>query len=109
MAKSKTAYECSECGEKFPKWQGKCTSCGAWNSLSETIIEDSINKNPRFKSLNNSSHVVSLSNVEMEDITRKHTGISELDRVLGGGVAVGSVILLGGDPGIGKSTLLLQT
>lgn len=109
MAKSKTAYECGECGEKFPKWQGKCTSCGAWNSLTEIIIDDLANKNSRFKGLNSSSQVISLNHIEMEDITRKNTGISELDRVLGGGIAIGSVILLGGDPGIGKSTLLLQT
>lgn len=109
MAKSKTVYQCVQCGERFPKWQGKCTSCEAWNTLTETIVEESLNKHNRFKALNSSSQVVSLTHVEAEDVTRKNTGISELDRVLGGGIAIGSVVLLGGDPGIGKSTLLLQT
>ncbi len=109
MAKNKIVYECSECGEKHPKWQGKCASCGSWNCLIETIFEDYPAKNNRFDGLTQTSQVVSLSHVEAQDILRKNTGISELDRVLGGGIAIGSVILIGGDPGIGKSTLLLQT
>ena len=107
MIKNKTIYVCSECGEQYPKWQGKCNSCNSWNSISETIINTTAPNN-RFKALNNNSQVVLLNNVETEDIQRKKTGIAELDRVLGGGIAVGSVILIGGDPGIGKSTLLLQ-
>ena len=109
MAKSKIVYECSECGEKHPKWQGKCSSCNSWNTLVETVFEEVSQKNNRFNGLTQNSQVVSLSHIEAEDITRKTTGISELDRVLGGGLALGSVILIGGDPGIGKSTLLLQT
>jgi DNA repair protein RadA/Sms len=109
MVKSKLVYECSSCGEKHPKWQGKCSSCNSWNSLVETIIETNNTQNFRFKSLTKSSHVISLTQVEAENISRKKIGISELDRVLGGGIAVGSVILIGGDPGIGKSTLLIQT
>ena len=112
MAKPKFTYECSECGEQHSKWQGKCNGCTAWNSLVETQVETSINnnlKNNRYNSLTESSPVISLNCVEAMDISRKTTHIGELDRVLGGGIAIGSVILIGGDPGIGKSTLLLQT
>ena len=109
MSKTKTVYECTECGEKHPKWQGKCAGCGAWNSLVETIAEDSPPKTNRYNALSKTSPVVSLANVQAQDVSRQKTGINELDRVLGGGLALGSVILIGGDPGIGKSTLLLQT
>jgi DNA repair protein RadA/Sms len=109
MAKNKLLYECTECGETHSKWQGKCNSCGAWNSLTEVVSEEINPKANRYNALAKTSAVVSLTHVEAEDIARKSTGISELDRVLGGGLAIGSVILLGGDPGIGKSTLLLQT
>lgn len=107
MVKNKIVYECSECGEKHSKWQGKCNSCNAWNSLVEVIAEST--KPTRFNALAQSSQIVNLQQIEATDVTRKQTGINELDRVLGGGLAIGSVILLGGDPGIGKSTLLLQT
>lgn len=109
MSKTKVVYECSECGEKHPKWQGKCAGCGAWNSLVETIAEDVNPKTNRYNALSKTSPVVSLTNVQAQDVSRQKTGINELDRVLGGGLALGSVILIGGDPGIGKSTLLLQT
>jgi DNA repair protein RadA/Sms len=111
MAKDKSVYECSECGDKHSKWQGKCNSCGSWNSLIE-VVEVSAPKggvNNRFNALNQQSHVVNLDQISAQDVSREVTGIGELDRVLGGGFAQGSVILLGGDPGIGKSTLLLQT
>ncbi len=111
MAKDKSVYECSECGDKHSKWQGKCNSCGAWNSLVE-VIEIAGSKsavNNRFNALNQQSQVVNLDQISAQDVSREVTGIGELDRVLGGGFAQGSVILLGGDPGIGKSTLLLQT
>ncbi len=104
---SKVVFECNECGDKHTKWQGKCNSCGAWNSLVETVTENP--KTTRYVGLTSTSTVVSLNNVEAQDVLRKKTGIHELDRVLGGGLALGSVILIGGDPGIGKSTLLLQT
>lgn len=107
MSKTKIAYECTECGDKHTKWQGKCNSCGAWNTLVETVSEEV--KPSRYNSLSQTSAVVSLTHVEAQDVNRQQTGISELDRVLGGGLAIGSVILIGGDPGIGKSTLLLQT
>ncbi len=106
---TKSIYECNQCGEKHPKWHGKCNSCGAWGSLVETLVEETNNKNSRYKALAQTSNVVNLSEVQAQNVQRKSTGIGELDRVLGGGLAIGSVILLGGDPGIGKSTLLLQT
>lgn len=109
MAKSKLAFECTECGDKHSKWQGRCNSCGAWNSLVEVIEGPTTESNNRYSGLTQSSQVVNLTHVEAKDVTRKSTGIHELDRVLGGGLAIGSVILIGGDPGIGKSTLLLQT
>lgn len=111
MAKDKSVYECSECGDKHSKWQGKCNSCGAWNSLVE-VVEVNTSKsavNNRFNALNQQSQVVNLDQISAQDVSREVTGIGELDRVLGGGFAQGSVVLLGGDPGIGKSTLLLQT
>jgi DNA repair protein RadA/Sms len=109
MSKNKTIYECMNCGEKQTKWQGKCQSCMAWNSLVEAkidIIDKSIS---RFNPLSIKSNVTSLNMVNAEHIIRYSTGLNELDRVLGGGIANGCVILIGGDPGIGKSTLLLQT
>jgi DNA repair protein RadA/Sms len=109
MSKTKLAFECSICGETHTKWQGKCNGCGEWNTLVETIAENASPQKNRFNALSTTSTVVKLSQVEAEDIKRKSTGVAELDRVLGGGLAIGSVILLGGDPGIGKSTLLLQT
>lgn len=111
MAKAKVVFECSECGDKHSKWQGKCNGCGAWNSLIE-VVEEPEAKNTsvnRFTALNTQSQVVNLDQISAQDVSRKVTHIDELDRVLGGGLALGSVILLGGDPGIGKSTLLLQT
>ncbi len=113
MAKAKVVFECSECGDKHSKWQGKCNGCGAWNSLIEVVEEAEVAaKNTsvnRFTALNTQSQVVNLDQISAQDVSRKVTHIDELDRVLGGGLALGSVILLGGDPGIGKSTLLLQT
>ncbi|HMT03444.1 MAG TPA: DNA repair protein RadA [Burkholderiales bacterium] len=110
MVKTKLAYECSECGEVHSKWQGKCNSCGTWSTLIETIQNTApSSSNQRFQSLTQNSLVVDLSHIKATDISRISTKMEELDRVLGGGIAIGSVILLGGDPGIGKSTILLQT
>ncbi|WP_018151694.1 DNA repair protein RadA [Leeia oryzae] len=106
MAKAKSIYVCTECGGTLPKWQGQCPHCQAWNTLQETVPESS---SSRFKSLAASSTLQLLEDVEAQDVPRNPTGISEFDRVLGGGLVEGAVILLGGDPGIGKSTLLLQT
>jgi DNA repair protein RadA/Sms len=106
MAKAKTAYACTECGGTSSKWQGQCPHCGVWNTLVETIVAPPAS---RFQALAGSASVVrALSSVEAGDNPRAPTGIEEFDRVLGGGLVPGGVILLGGDPGIGKSTLLLQ-
>ncbi len=107
MAKAKTLYTCTECGGQSPKWQGQCPSCMAWNTLVETVAEaPSAN---RYAALAPSSNIQKLAEVEAAEVPRLATGISEFDRVLGGGLVPGGVVLIGGDPGIGKSTLLLQT
>lgn len=111
MAKNKIAYACSDCGSEQPKWAGQCPDCGAWNSLTEVIAS------PRppggrlagYAGAAGAASVQRLSDVSPDEVRRQPTGIGEFDRVLGGGLVGGSVILIGGDPGIGKSTLLLQT
>jgi DNA repair protein RadA/Sms len=108
MAKDKTVYTCSECGGSTPKWQGKCPHCGAWNSLIEGVAEPAGVARNRFASLAPASEVAVLADIEAAEVPRTPTGIAELDRVLGGGIVEGGVVLIGGDPGIGKSTLLLQ-
>ena len=108
MAKDKTNYTCSECGGTSPKWLGKCPACGAWNTLEETVAESAAATRHRFQSLARSLPVATLSEIDAADVARTPTGIEELDRVLGGGIVAGGVVLIGGDPGIGKSTLLLQ-
>jgi len=108
MAKDKTIYSCTECGGTSPKWQGKCPSCGAWNTLVETVAEEPSAARHRFKSLAPAAEVAVLADIEASEVPRTPTGIAELDRVLGGGIVEGQVVLIGGDPGIGKSTLLLQ-
>ncbi len=100
MAKTKTAYVCSDCGASALQWFGSCPSCGAAGTLSETLAEK---KRPAFM-----VDPVMLSQVAAKDLERIPTGVEELDRALGGGLVAGQVVLLGGDPGIGKSTLLLQ-
>jgi len=107
MAKEKSIYTCSDCGGTSPKWLGRCPSCGAWNTLVESAAEPASTKN-RFQSLAKSQPVATLAEIETTEIERQPTGIGELDRVLGGGIVAGGVVLIGGDPGIGKSTLLLQ-
>ncbi|NOY62245.1 MAG: DNA repair protein RadA [Gammaproteobacteria bacterium] len=110
MARDKNIYSCAECGAQQPKWVGQCPDCGAWNSLVESVVGNkNVQENPRFAGYAGSQSVVRyLDEVEHAAEPRISTGISELDRVLGGGLVLGSVVLLGGDPGIGKSTLLLQ-
>lgn len=109
MAKVKTQYSCTECGGVSPKWQGKCPHCGEWNTLTEETAVSSENTAARFRSWTGQTAAVQeLSSVAAEELPRIACGNSELDRVLGGGLVAGAVILLGGDPGIGKSTLLLQ-
>ena len=109
MAKEKSVFVCSECGGTSPKWLGKCPHCSAWNTLLETSAAASEGpvKN-RFASLAKTAEVAALCDIEASDFERTPTGHDELDRVLGGGMVEGGVVLIGGDPGIGKSTLLLQ-
>jgi DNA repair protein RadA/Sms len=106
MARARTQFVCSECGGSSPKWQGQCPHCGAWNTLAETKVE--AGSPNRFQPLAGASTVQSLGDVHAKDMPRLSTGIEEFDRVLGGGLVEGGVVLIGGDPGIGKSTLLLQ-
>ncbi|MFI0545384.1 MAG: DNA repair protein RadA [Brachymonas sp.] len=108
MAKEKTLYSCAECGGSTPRWQGKCPHCNAWNTLSETVAAASGASKNRFAGLAPAAPVQAIAAIAAQDVLRTPTGQSELDRVLGGGVVDGGVILIGGDPGIGKSTLLLQ-
>ncbi len=110
MAKTKTAYVCNECGDDFSKWQGQCGSCGAWNSLSEVRLASvkSMPANRVGYAGENDNRVKTLAEIDLDDIPRISTGANELDRVLGGGLVRGSVVLIGGHPGAGKSTLLLQ-
>jgi DNA repair protein RadA/Sms len=105
MAKAKSAYACSECGGESPKWQGQCPHCGAWNTLVEGVADGAP---ARYQGVAPASRVARLSEVDAGEQPRRPTGVAELDRVLGGGLVAGAVVLIGGDPGIGKSTLLLQ-
>jgi DNA repair protein RadA/Sms len=109
MAKPKTVYNCTECGGQSLKWQGQCPHCNAWNTMVEGVAEGAAKTGAhRFASLGGTAAVVELAEVEARDFPRLPTLIGEFDRVLGGGLVEGGVVLIGGDPGIGKSTLLLQ-
>jgi DNA repair protein RadA/Sms len=112
-SKVKTAYVCGECGADYAKWQGQCEACGAWNTLSEITLESASSNPPAARRAGwagkvDAPKVTALKDVRQDADARVSTGIGELDRVLGGGLAEGAVVLVGGDPGIGKSTLLLQ-
>ncbi len=109
MAKAKTNYTCTECGGMSNKWAGQCPSCGKWNTLVETVIETVSNRySAQPQGLVQGAPVMKLADIEAAEVPRFGTGIDEFDRVLGGGLVAGGVVLIGGDPGIGKSTLLLQ-
>ena len=112
MAKDKSIFTCTDCGGTNPRWLGKCPACGAWNTLIESTVDSSGSSKNRytsqFQALAKTSELTKLGDIEATDIDRTPTGLEELDRALGGGVVEGGVVLIGGDPGIGKSTLLLQ-
>lgn len=104
MVKEKTIYSCSECGGTSSKWLGKCPACGAWNTLIESVAASSLPNKNRFAALAKSAEIMALGDIEATSMARTPTGLEELDRVLGGGMVEGGVVLIGGDPGIGKST-----
>ena len=108
MAKEKTVYVCSDCGGNSPKWLGKCLACNAWNTLIESVADNPSAVKNRFAALAKTAEIATLGEIDAVDMARIPTGHEELDRVLGGGMVEGGVVLIGGDPGIGKSTLLLQ-
>jgi DNA repair protein RadA/Sms len=107
MARTKTVYVCQNCGAQFPKWMGKCPSCGGWNTFVEEIVEKK-KPGPAVAANLASNQPLTLENITTEKMERIKVGIAEFDRVLGGGIVPGSIVLLGGEPGIGKSTLVLQ-
>jgi len=115
MARAKVQYQCNACGAQFPKWAGQCPDCEAWNTLEEVAAINigrhagSRGRQPDMHVVGDAAGVQTLDSVETETEVRMPTGTGEFDRVLGGGLVRGSIVLLGGDPGIGKSTLLLQT
>jgi len=112
MAKRKTAFVCSDCGAEFPRWQGQCNDCGAWNTITEFVVSpaklSSENRRQGYAG-QTVAQVQTLENIDLQALPRFSSGFKELDRVLGGGIVPGSAILIGGSPGAGKSTLLLQT
>jgi len=108
MAKAKSQYSCTECGAASSKWQGQCPGCGRWNTLVETVVESATPAGRSFAALAGASALQTLASIQPREEPRQPTGVDEFDRVLGGGLVPGGVVLIGGDPGIGKSTLLLQ-
>ena len=108
MAKKKSKFMCNACGYESAKWMGRCPGCGEWNTMNEEV--EIITKGPRgaFQHSTTTTKATPIINVEMQEETRIVTEMDEFNRVLGGGIVPGSLVLIGGDPGIGKSTLLLQ-
>ncbi|MGE3773142.1 MAG: DNA repair protein RadA [Gammaproteobacteria bacterium] len=110
MKAPKRQYQCEQCGATATKWAGQCGECGQWNTLVETLVVPAPSAPPRYANYSGDApRIVNLADVAAAEEPRMPTGLSELDRVLGGGLVPGSVVLIGGDPGIGKSTLLLQS
>ncbi len=107
MPKIKSIYVCSECGYESPKWYGKCPGCGEWNTLNEELPVASVKQNLK-NSMTSINQIMALNDIVGDEEERISTGIKEFDRVLGGGIVIGSLVLISGDPGIGKSTILLQ-
>lgn len=108
MAKSKFVYVCNQCGYESSKWNGKCPSCNAWNSFEEELRGDALKASSLSRSADLSDKITELAEIDFNSDIRYDTGLEELNRVLGGGLVKGSIVLLGGEPGIGKSTILLQ-
>lgn len=110
MAKRKTAYVCSDCGAEFPRWQGQCTECKAWNTISEFVVSPAARSRENLTGYagQTASKIETLNEIDLAALPRIGSGFKELDRVLGGGIVPGSAMLIGGSPGAGKSTLLLQ-
>ena len=108
MAKTKIEFVCRECGSSHHQWAGQCLDCKAWNTLEEVVISQATSSKPESLKDLPASKVQNLSEVKSQNKNRLSTGFTELDRTLGGGLVDGSVVLIGGDPGIGKSTLILQ-
>lgn len=108
MAKVKITHSCQSCGAQFPKWSGQCSGCGEWNTLVEEVTQKATHA--RYQGYaTGEPEIMNMTEVTLNEDTRIATGLQELDRVLGGGIVMGSAVLIGGDPGIGKSTLLIQT
>ncbi len=106
--KQKTVFVCTDCGTESPKWMGKCPGCGAWNTMAEEVVAIAPKGGQKATSIVSSQKPKPLGEISTAEELRCSTGLSELDRVLGGGIVPGSLVLIGGDPGIGKSTILLQ-
>ncbi|MEF8787548.1 MAG: ATPase domain-containing protein, partial [Planctomycetota bacterium] len=106
MSKKGTDYECTECGRRTPQWSGRCPECGEWNSLEELVHEDEETPAPRDP---DDVEACTLQQVSWDQRPRMGTGTGEFDRVLGGGLLRGSTVLLGGEPGVGKSSIVLQS
>ena len=108
MAKTKTVFYCTACGNETPKWQGRCPACGAWNTMEEHVEKPAAVGKAKSAPVGMRRKPQRIRDVDSGDEIRFSTGLGELDRVLGGGAVAGSLVLVGGAPGIGKSTLLLQ-
>src|ERR1041385_4504582 len=108
MARSQTRFVCQQCGYESPRWLGRCPECEAWSSFSEEIRVPSKSRSPSTRNVAAGNPPIPITDVAAAPLPRFSSGISELDRVLGGGIVPGALVLVGGDPGIGKSTLLTQ-